>query len=154
MGWVTLWGLLSHTSLSRDNNSPFGWASLFHSGCWGSWRHGLTGQRVFRQLQADKMIPTLNDSIIIRENITTKHQLIASHLQVSACWLKKSKSGFSLLCNICHPWHKVNQLPMNLISTKSVLEKMASLGLLGILGTKSTVPLFQGKASQFIKYKI
>lgn len=154
MGWVTLWGFLSHTSVSRSNNSPSGWASLFHSGCWGSWRHGLTGQRVFRQLQVDKMIPTLNDSIIITENITTKYQLIASHLQVSACQLKQQNMAFSLLCNICYPWHKLNQLPVYLISTKSVLEKMASLGLLGILGTESTVPLFQGKASQFMKYKV
>lgn len=94
MGLVTLWGFLSHISVSRGNNSPSGWASLFHSGCWGSWRHGLTGQRVFRQLQVDKMIPTLNDNIIITENITTKYQLVASHLQVSACWLNKQNMAF------------------------------------------------------------
>lgn len=68
--------------------------------------------------------------------------------------LKKTKSGFSLLCNICRPWHELNQLPINLISTKPILEKMASLRLLGILGTESTLPLFQGKAFQFMKYKV
>lgn len=93
VGWVTLWGFLSHTSVSRGNNSPSGW-SLFHSGCRGSWQHGLTGQRVFGQLQVDKMIPTLNDSIIITENITTKYQLMASYFQATACQLKKQNLAF------------------------------------------------------------
>lgn len=67
---------ITHIYLKKQQFS--GWAPLFHSGCWGSWRHGLTGQRVFRQLQVDKMIPTLNDSIIITENITTNTS--SSHL--------------------------------------------------------------------------
>lgn len=55
-------------------------------------RHGLTGQLLFGQLQVDKMIPTLNDSIVITENITSKYELIASHLHMSAYWLKNPQN--------------------------------------------------------------
>lgn len=51
--------------------------------------HGLTGQLLSGQLHVDKMIPTLDDGIMITENITTKYELITSHLCMSACWLKK-----------------------------------------------------------------
>lgn len=47
--------------------------------------HGLTGQLLFGQLQVDKMISTLNDGIMITENITTKYEITASHLHMSAC---------------------------------------------------------------------
>jgi len=46
--------------------------------------HGLTGQLLFGQLQVDKIIHTLNDTIMIAENITTTYELIASHLRMSA----------------------------------------------------------------------
>lgn len=55
-------------------------------------RHGLTGQLLFGQLQVDKMFPILNDSIMITESITSKYELIASHLHMSAYWLKKPQN--------------------------------------------------------------
>lgn len=45
----------------------------------------MMGQLLFGQLELDKMIPTLNDSILITENITNKYELIAPYLHVSAC---------------------------------------------------------------------
>lgn len=102
--------------------------------------HGLTGQLLFGQLQVDKMIPTLNDSIMIPEkyyNQIWTHCISPPHV---CLLIKKTKSSFSFLFNVCDPWHMLYQVAVNQISTKSVLETMALLGLLRILGIGPQFP--------------
>lgn len=113
--------------------------------------HGLTGQLLFGQLQVDKMIPTLNDSIMIPEkyyNQIWTHCISPPHV---CLLIKKTKSSFSFLFNVCDPWHMLYQVAVNHISTKSVLETMALLGLLRILGI---VPQFPSSKERLPLYEV
>lgn len=87
---------ITHICLKRQQFTL--WLSFFipqwllrQPKAWSDWT-------VFGQLQVDKMIPTLNDSIIITENITAKYQLMASHLHMSACCLRKQNLAFHSYC--------------------------------------------------------
>lgn len=77
----TFWGRSYHTHLSQETTVHLLAELLFPAmAVKAAGGHGLTGQ-----LQIDKMISTLNGSIMITENTSTKYELIASHLHMSAC---------------------------------------------------------------------
>lgn len=154
MGWVILWGFLSRTSISRSNNSSSGWASLFCHGCEGSRRAWSDWAAIVWAAAGRQDDP--HPEWWHYDHRKYYYQMWTHHISpLHVCLLiKKTKSSFSHLFNICDPWHKLDQPPVNPISTESVLEKMALLGLLCVLGSESTLPLFQGKASQFLRYEV
>lgn len=140
MGWLILWGLLSHTSISRGNNSPSGWASLLCNDCQGSRRAWSDWTAIVWAAAGRQDDPHPEwqhyDPRKYYDQIWT-HCISPPHV---CLLIKKTKSSFSFLFNVCDPWHKLYQVAVNQISTKSVLETMALLGLLCILGIVPQFP--------------